>query len=103
MEHGKCDAPYLDNGSTYVGKVLQLVCSRLGITLLHARPYDASARGKMERFWRRMREEALSHLGEVASLADVEDKLRTLLVRYYQCAPNAGILGRAPAVRFAEP
>jgi transposase InsO family protein len=102
MEHGKCDALYLDNGSTYVGKVLQLVCARLGITLLHARPYDAPARGKMERFWRRMREEALSHIGQVASLADVEQKLRTWLVRYYQCAPHAGILGRAPATRFAE-
>ena len=55
---------------------LQLVCSRLGITLLHAKPYDAPARGKMERFWRRMREQALSHIGSVASLADVEDKLR---------------------------
>jgi transposase InsO family protein len=102
MEHGKCDALYLDNGSTYVGKTLQLVCARLGITLLHARPYDAPARGKMERFWRRMREEALSHIGQVASLADVENKLQIWLGRYYQSTPHAGILGRTPAIRFAE-
>jgi putative transposase len=102
MEHGKPDALYLDNGATYRGAILQLVCARLGITLLHARPYDAPARGKMERFWRRMREEALDHLGQVASLADVEQKLRAWLVRFYQCAPHAGILGRAPAARFAE-
>ena len=25
---------------------------RLGITLIHAEPYDAPARGKMERWWR---------------------------------------------------
>ena len=102
MEHGKPDALYLDNGSTYRGEILQLVCARLGITLLHARPYDAPARGKIERFWRRMREEALSHVGEIASLDDVEDKLRTWLARYYQGAPHAGILGRAPATAFAE-
>lgn len=102
MEHGKCDAIYLDNGATYRGAILQLVCSRLAITLLHARPYDAPARGKMERFWRRLREEALSHIGEVASLADVEQKLRVWLARYYQCAPHAGLLGRAPETRFAE-
>lgn len=102
MEHGKCDALYLDNGATYRGAVLQLACSRLAITLLHARPYDAPARGKMERFWRRMREEALSHIGEVASLADVEQKLRTWLVRYYQGSPHAGLLGRDPATCFAE-
>jgi transposase InsO family protein len=102
MEHGKPDAIYLDNGSTYRGEMLQLACSRLGITLLHAKPYDAPARGKMERFWRRMREEALAHIGQVASLADVEQKLRTWLVRFYQDAPHAGILGRAPASVFAE-
>jgi transposase InsO family protein len=102
MEHGKPDALYLDNGSTYRGELLRLVCSRLGITLLHAKPYDAPARGKMERFWRRLREEALSHVGQVASLGDIEAKLRTWLVRFYQDAPHAGILGRAPSARFAE-
>jgi putative transposase len=102
MAHGKCDALYLDNGATYRGAILQLCCSRLGITLLHAKPYDAPARGKMERFWRRMREEALSHLGEIASVGDVEQKLRTWLVRYYQSSPHAGLLGRDPATCFAE-
>jgi putative transposase len=102
MEHGKCDALYLDNGATYRGAILQLCCSRLGITLLHAKPYDAPARGKMERFWRRLREEALSHLGEVASLSEVEEKLRHWLVRYYQCSPHAGLLGRDPQTCFAE-
>jgi putative transposase len=102
MEHGKPDALYLDNGATYRGAILQLVCARLGITLLHAKPYDAPARGKMERFWRRLREEALDHVGQVASLADIEGKLRAWLVRFYQCAPHAGILGRAPAACFAE-
>jgi transposase InsO family protein len=101
-EHGKPDALYLDNGATYRGDVLRLACARLGITLLHARPYDAPARGKMERFWRRMREEALSHIGTVASLKDVETKLLTWLVRFYQDEPHAGILGRTPAAVFAE-
>lgn len=102
MEHGRPDALYLDNGSTYSGEILRLVCARLGITLLHARPYDAAARGKMERFWRRMREEALAHIGQVTSLAEAEHKLRHWLARYYQVAPHAGILGRAPATVFAE-
>lgn len=102
MEHGKFDALYLDNGATYRGDVLRLACARLGITLVHARPYDAPARGKMERFWRRMREQALDHIGQVASLSDIEDKLRTWLVRYYQSTPHAGILGRTPATVFSE-
>ena len=102
MEHGRPDALYLDNGSTYRGAVLQLACSRLGTSLLHAKPYDAPARGKMERFWRRMREEALDHVGQVASLGDVEAKLGSWLRRFYLQAPHAGLLGRAPATVFAE-
>lgn len=102
MEHGKFDALYLDNGSTYRGHILQLACARLGITLMHAKPYDAPARGKMERFWRRMREQALDHIGQVASLAEVEAKLHTWLRRYYQGSPHAGLLGRAPETVFAE-
>jgi len=42
---------YLDNGSTYKGDVLRTACPRLGIALVHARPHDAPARGKMERFY----------------------------------------------------
>jgi transposase InsO family protein len=102
MEHGRPDALYLDNGSTYRGDILQIVCARLGVTLMHARPYDAPARGKMERFWRRMREEALSHLGVVTSLAEAEQKLRYWLAEYYQGQPHAGILGRAPSAVFSE-
>jgi transposase InsO family protein len=102
MEHGKPDALYLDNGATYRGEILQLVCSRLGITLLHAKPYDAPARGKMERFWRRMREQALSHIGQTASLADIQTRLNTWLARFYQSSPHAGILGRTPAAVFAQ-
>jgi hypothetical protein len=49
-----------------------------------------------------MREQALSHIGQVASLADVENKLRAWLTRFYQTAPHAGILGRAPRAVFAE-
>jgi transposase InsO family protein len=48
---GAPDALYLDNGPLYSGVALRLACERLGITLLHARPYDAPARGKMERFY----------------------------------------------------
>ncbi len=48
--HGKPDVLFLDNGSTYRGEVLQTACSRLGINLVHAKPYDPESRGKMERF-----------------------------------------------------
>ena len=47
--HGRPDTLYLDNGATYRGAVLATACARLGVSLLHARPYDPEARGKRER------------------------------------------------------
>ena len=38
-------------------------CSkRLAIRVVHAQPYDPEARGKMERFWRTLREGCLDHV-----------------------------------------
>ncbi|MFM2415703.1 MAG: hypothetical protein RL385_426 [Pseudomonadota bacterium] len=98
--HGKPDVLYLDNGSTYRGDVLRTACSRLGISLLHARPYDLEARGKMERFWRTLREGCLDHLGEVGSLADVNQRLASFLARHYHDEPHAGLIGRSPTAAY---
>lgn len=99
--HGKSDVLFLDNGSTYRGEVLQTACSRLGISLVHARPYDPEARGKIERFWRTMRQGCLDHLGHVASLNDINQRLALFLERHYHCAPHAGLMGRAPLSVYA--
>jgi transposase InsO family protein len=99
--HGRPDAFFLDNGATYRGDVLRTACSRLGISLIHARPYDPEARGKMERFWRTLREGCLDHLGEVGSLADINQRLALFLERHYHNTPHAGLMGRAPLAAYA--
>lgn len=99
--HGKPDVLFLDNGSTYRGEVLQTACSRLGISLVHARPYDPEARGKMERFWRTLRQGCLDHLGHVGSLDDINQRLAAFLERHYHHAPHAGLMGRAPLSVYA--
>jgi transposase InsO family protein len=93
---------YLDNGSTYRGDILRVACARLGVTLLHARPYDAPARGKMERFWRTLREGCLDHLGQVASLHDVNVRLWAFLDQHYHRAPHASLMGKSPQTVFTQ-
>jgi putative transposase len=100
--HGRPDALFLDNGSTYRGEVLRTACGRLGIALLHARPYDAQARGKMERFWRTLREGCLDFLGQLSSLHDVNVRLWAFLDEHYHRAPHAGLFGRAPAAVYTD-
>jgi putative transposase len=99
--HGKPDALYLDNGSTYRGEVLKTACARLGITLLHAKPYDPQARGKMERFWRTLRDGLLNYIGDVASLAEINQKLQAFLDKRYHVRPHSSLLGKSPATVYA--
>lgn len=91
------EALYLDNGATYRGDVLATACSRLGIGLLHATPYDPQARGKMERFWRTLREGCLDHVGTPGSLHDVQVRLLAFLAKHYHVAPHASLMGKTPS------
>jgi transposase InsO family protein len=99
--HGTPDALYLDNGSTYRGETLATACARIGTALLHARPYDAPARGKMERFWRTLREGCLDVLGPVKSLHDVNVRLWAFLDAHYHQNAHASLLGQTPAAVFS--
>lgn len=100
--HGPPDALYLDNGATYRGQALHLGCERLGTTLIHAKPYDAPARGKMERFWRTLRQGCLDFTGPLASLHDLNVRLYAWVDEHYHRAPHAGLLGRSPAQVYEE-
>lgn len=95
-KHGPPDALYLDNGSTYRGETLATACARMGTALMHARPYDAPARGKMERFWRTLREGCLDFLGAVTSLHDVNVRLWAFLDTHYHQSGHSALMGQTP-------
>jgi hypothetical protein len=99
---GKPDALYLDNGSTYTGERLQKVCGRLEIGLIHASPGEPQGRGKMERFWRTLREGSLEHLGQLDSLHDLNARLSAFLDQHYHHDSHASLMGRAPKAVFRE-
>ncbi len=42
---------YADNGKIFRSDQFQLACASLGISLLHTKPYDAAAKGKIERLF----------------------------------------------------
>lgn len=101
---GPPDALYLDNGATYRGEALSLACSRMGMALVHARPYDAPARGKMERFWRTLREQCLRFSGNISSLHDLNVRLLAWLDEHYHRTAHGGLMGKTPEqVFFAVP
>jgi len=56
LAHGLPDRLYCDNGAAFSSQYLNRVCAHLNIGLVHSKPYDSSSRGKIERFFRSVRE-----------------------------------------------
>ena len=53
---------FVDNGANYRSQQLALVCAKLGIALIHARPYQPAGKGKIERWFRTVRSQFLTTL-----------------------------------------
>lgn len=100
--HGSPEVLYLDNGATYSGHALSTACGRLGIGLVHAKPYDPEARGKMERLWRTLREQCLDHCEGLSSLHEVQVRLLAWLDRHYHVTPHSALMGKSPAQVYLE-
>ena len=90
---------YVDNGALYRSQHLGLVCAKLGVTLIHARPYMPQGKGKIERFFRTARMQLLPTLGEVdlKSLEAINRRLWGWVEGEYHQAPHKGLDGRTPA------
>jgi putative transposase len=96
------DAFYVDNGACYSGSTLALTCARLDLRLIHAKPYDPASRGKMERFWRTMRQRCTDHLPTGSTVQDVNAALLAFLDADYHVRPHASLMGETPLKRFHD-
>jgi transposase InsO family protein len=84
---------YCDNGSVYSSSHLQLACARLGISLVHSRPYDSPSRGKIERLWRTIREKFLSllRLQDIVSIEELNRLFELWVDKEYNKGYHHGI------------
>ena len=95
---------FVDNGAAYRSKHLALVCAQLGITLIHARPYDAAAKGKQERWFRTVRMQLLPMLSDenTESLQALNRRLWAWVETEYHQNPHRGLDGQCPFDRWAQ-
>ena len=63
----------VDNGSAYVDAWLLRACGKLGIRLTHSTPHRPQGRGKIERYFRTVREQFLVEVADT-SAADLTDR-----------------------------
>lgn len=79
---GVPDSCYVDNGSAFVDAWLLRACGKLGIRLVHSTPHRPQGRGKIERFFRTVRDQFLVEVAD-SSAADLAKRDLT---------PAAGLL-----------
>lgn len=61
---------YVDNGSSYIDAWLLRACAKLGVRLTHCTPYRPQGKGKIERFFRTVREQFLVEIPD-STLEDI--------------------------------
>jgi transposase InsO family protein len=94
----------VDNGAAYRAQTLQGICARLGIHLIHCRPYAPEGKGKLERWHRTCRDQFLTELDErlITGLDDLNARLWAWLEQVYHRTPHAGLAGMTPLARYQQ-
>jgi len=104
---------YVDNSSTFCSELLMRSCAQAAISLIHSKPYDSPSRGKVERFFRTVRERFLSSIGEGLTLEELNEAFSLWLKEDYHHKLHSGIeerpidryqasVGRVPIRRLSR-
>src|SRR6266496_4246359 len=99
---GVPESIYVDNGSAFVEAALKRAAARLGIKITHSAPGRPQGRGKIERFFRVVREEFLVEIGDgsrVADLAELNRLFTAWCESVYHARPH-GETGQPPMDRW---
>ena len=89
----------VDNGSIYCCQEITLICARVGCILRHTAVRDAAAKGKIERFFRRVRDQFLVRNLDLSSLDELNRQF-TQWVEHEYNATEHSTLGMKPIDRF---
>lgn len=98
-KRGIPDQLYVDNGCIYTSKEITLTCARVGCILRHAPVRDGAAKGKVERFFRTVRDQFLTEQLDLSSL-DALNRQFSLWVEDKYNANVHSAIGMKPVDRF---
>ena len=94
-----------DNGSAYKNKQMELLAARIGSTLNYCRPYTPTAKAKIERWFRTMKDQWMASL-DIRDFHSLDELRGNLLAwaHLYNNTPHASLKGKTPQERFfSEP
>ncbi len=91
---------YLDNGRNFCADDLQLACATMKCALIHTTPYYPEGKGKIERFFRTVRDGFLAGLRHVSSIDVLNQAFHAWLRDQYNRAPHSSLDGKTPQDTF---
>ena len=62
LKYGIPNKLYCDNGKVFIDNHFTLISARLGFIIIHSKPHEAAPRGKIERWFRTVRESFIPNL-----------------------------------------
>lgn len=99
-KRGVPKAIYADNGSNYTSKEFAQICNRLGTILIHTPVRDGASKGKIERFFRTVRDQYLAqNLDPISSLEALNEHFTRWVEDSYHTREHT-TLGMRPLDRF---
>ncbi len=98
-KRGLCECLYVDNGSNYSSLEMSQVCERIGAILCHTPVRDGAAKGKIERFFRTVREGFLTRNLDLSSLESLNRAFTAWVEDEYHQREHSS-LGMKPIDRF---
>jgi putative transposase len=98
-KRGLCECLYVDHGSNYSSLEMTQVCQRIGCILCHTPVRDGAAKGKIERFFRSVREGFLNRQLDLSSLEALNRAFTTWVEDEYHQREHSS-LGMKPIDRF---
>lgn len=99
MSYGIPKRLYVDNGPSFSSDLLVRACAMAGISLTHSKPYDSPSRGKIERFFRTVRDRFLTGVQKEISLEEINEAFWLWLREDYHHKIHTGIKQR-PVDRY---
>ena len=99
FKRGVPRAIYVDNGSNYASKEMSLACCRIGTVLIHTPVRDGAAKGKIERFFKTVRDRFLVRNLKDITLEELNDEFRTWVEENYHTRRHS-TLDMKPIDRF---
>lgn len=100
LTYGVPDKLYLDNGRNFCAQDIEIACATMKCALIHSTAYYPEGKGKIERFFRTVRDCFLTTISSVNSLQELNSLFNEWLIHNYNRSAHSSLEGTTPLDMF---